>query len=488
MNTLKRPSLTLLVINVQCLESGLSAQHTFSEMGGSIGSLTSMDWCLTDINRVISSEHCKIVVLDGAYCLKDISGITYINGAHRPLGKDQLARLNHKDEITIGPYLLRVLFGSGNEIEEQYGTLDSLFTSQCEDLLADLEFKSETDIETDVADIDPMNALDELLGSTELNKNRLIEHCPNSMVQGQQSLVLENDLTLKKMTSTPQSDCDYKMTSSIRLKKILGFELGKSKYSQTSESVAYPISAQQTPLNNNERNVSEGLIMDEKILDLLEEEVAKSIQPQTEAFNHRNAQPNHLITGPILEGLGVDLTHEHNMAQMHLLSQEMGESLQACVRGLLALHQQVSEGHFGTLNRNLQPIEDNPLRLGLSYEETIKTLYDTDKSLVHLSAPSAIAESLKTVRFHNEAMQFAITDALSQILNAFSPEVMLRRFYHYKRCTDTTQASTDEWAWEMYCNYYKELTSNRQSGFDKLFWEIFEQSYDRKIREKQREL
>ena len=107
---------------------------------------------------------------------------------------------------------------------------------------------------------------------------------------------------------------------------------------------------------------------------------------------------------------------------------------------------------------------------------------------MHLSAPAAIAESLKTVRDHNEAMQHATADALSQILTAFSPEVMLRRFHHYKRTTDTTQTTSDEWAWKMYCNYYRELTSNRQRGFEKLFWEIFEQSYDRKIREKQREL
>lgn len=234
--------------------------------------------------------------------------------------------------------------------------------------------------------------------------------------------------------------------------------------------------------------------MDEKVLDLLEEEVAKSFQPQLEKSAYSTmhtsstSQANHLVTGPILEGLGVDLSDENDMNRMHLLSQELGESLQACVRGLLDLHQQVSESRFGTLNRNLQPIEDNPLRLGLSYEKTIRTLYDADKSVVHLSAPAAIAESLKTVRDHNEAMQFATSEALSQILNAFSPQVMLRRFHHYKRNSDTTQTSTDAWAWNMYCSYYQELTSNRQRGFEKLFWEIFEQAYDRKIREKQLEL
>ncbi len=103
---------------------------------------------------------------------------------------------------------------------------------------------------------------------------------------------------------------------------------------------------------------------------------------------HRSStsQANHLVTGPIFEGLFVDLSDENDMNRMHLLSLELGESLQACVRGLHDLHQQVCESRFGTLNRNLQPIEDNPLRLGHSYEETIRTLYDADKSVVHLSA------------------------------------------------------------------------------------------------------
>ncbi|WP_182033505.1 type VI secretion system-associated FHA domain protein TagH [Vibrio diabolicus] len=489
MNKPKLPSLTLLVTNAQRLESGLSAQYTWKETGGIIGAATTSEWRLTDSDGQVSSEHCEVVVLDGAYCLKDICGSTYVNGAHLPLGKGQLARLNHKDEVSIGPYQLRILFGNANEVEEQHGSLDALFTSQDEDLLSDLAYEEEPELESEGIDADPLNALDELMGSQEANENRLIEPDPEQRELPKQSLVPDEDLGLPEVAFTPQADSEYEMTSSIRLKKILGFGFNKLKPSNKEERINVSQSvAQPTQLNKNDSNVSEGFTMDEKVLDLLEEEVAKSIQPQTETFNQSNTQTNHLITGPMLDGLGVDLSHEDNMARMHLLSQEMGESLQACVRGLLDLHQQVSEGRFGTLNRNLQPIEDNPLRLGLSYEETVKTLYDADKSLVHLSAPAAIAESLKTVRDHNEAMQHATADALSQILTAFSPEVMLRRFHHYKRTTDTTQTTSDEWAWKMYCNYYRELTSNRQRGFEKLFWEIFEQSYDRKIREKQREL
>ncbi|MFG0605355.1 type VI secretion system-associated FHA domain protein TagH [Vibrio mimicus] len=494
MNSVTLPSLTLLVTNAQHLESGLSAQHTWTSAGGIIGASPAAQWRLVDAQGRVKPVHCEVVMVDGAYCLKDNCGDTYVNGADMPLGLGQMARLGHKDEINIGPYRLRVLFGNAIEVEEQYGSLDALFASAQEDLLADFELDAEPEAVALPPNADPLLALDSIMGAQD-SANSLIETPKTeSQPSTQSSLVPQDNLVLQNADFTPQADSEYEMTSSIRLKKILGF--AKATFSKQTKPEA-PSVASTTPIshyNSSESNVSEGFTMDEKVLDLLEEEVAKSIQPQLEksAYSNLNTtatnHANHLVTGPILDGLGVDLSDEHDMERMHLLSQELGESLQACVRGLLDLHQQVSESRFGTLNRNLQPIEDNPLRLGLSYEETIRTLYDADKSVVHLSAPAAIAESLKTVRDHNEAMQFATSEALSQILNAFSPQVMLRRFHHYKRSSDATQTSTDAWAWNMYCSYYQELTSNRQRGFEKLFWEIFEQAYDRKIREKQLEL
>ncbi|HHY0626831.1 TPA: type VI secretion system-associated FHA domain protein, partial [Vibrio parahaemolyticus] len=72
-------------------------------------------------------------------------------------------------------------------------------------------------------------------------------------------------------------------------------------------------------------------------------------------------------------------------------------------------------------------------------------------------------------------------------LVAFSPEVLLRRFSQYRRATEPHSQETGSWAWQMYNDYYQELTSFRQQGFEKLYWEIFEQAYDQKIREMQRE-
>ncbi|MBF9003341.1 MULTISPECIES: type VI secretion system-associated FHA domain protein TagH [Vibrio] len=495
MNKTTSPSLTLLVTNVQLLESGLTAQSTWTESGGTIGSDTFATWRLKDSQNKVRAVHCELVMIDGAFCIKDRCGETYVNGSHMPLGLNQLAKLEHKDEVGVGPYQLRVLMGTTVD-EPTVGSLDTMFTDGEVDLLADATEDEEERTEETRVDADPLLALDAVKTRTEETESLIDDPVPE-VNEESDSIVPEDNLVLNELNYTPQADSEYEMTSSISLKRILGFGSRKKEAKKIAENQSHAEPIPQSHYNDTTlNNVSEGSPMDDKVLDLLEEEVAKSFQSEQAETQHQSNETSvsptgsskHLLTGPMLQGLGVDISDDNDMKRMHMLSEEMGESLQACVKGLLDLHQQVSEGRFGTMNRNLQPIEDNPLRLGLSYEETVRTMYDSNKSLVHLSAPAAISESLKNVRDHNDAMQHATSEALTQILAAFSPEVLLRRFQHYRRNTDAHASNDQAWAWDMYCNYYKELTSNRQRGFEKLFWEIFEQAYDKKIREKQLEL
>ncbi|WCP68026.1 type VI secretion system-associated FHA domain protein TagH [Vibrio tubiashii] len=492
METTETLNLNLLVINAQKLESGLTALMQWDAEGGVIGSSSASTWTLKDSSGRIYPQHCEIVMFDGAFCLRDLCGETYINGTEMPVGKGLLAKLVHKDQIQIGPYEIRVALGD-LEDDSATGSLTSLFETTNYDLLSDQELDIEQDDNNEQAEnAEPLAALDELMATNE--EESLIDDDTSRTVEElePQGLVPEEDLTLRDPNFTVQADSDNEISSSMTLKRILSFGFGsktqpKQKSEKSQQQVFNSDRAVELESQQTTNNDSEGFQMDEQTLDLLEEEVAKSIQPEQATVNSPATTGGHLLTGPMLHGLGANVNHTDDIERMHMLSQEMGESLQACIQGILDLHQQVSKGRFGTLNRNLQPIEDNPLRLGLSYEETIKTLYDSEKSAVHLSAPAAIEESLKNVQAHNEAMQHATGEALTQILGAFSPQVLLRRFQNYKRSHQDISQNSDEWAWNMYCNYYQELTSHRQQGFEKLFWEIFEQAYDKKIREKQLE-
>lgn len=187
---------------------------------------------------------------------------------------------------------------------------------------------------------------------------------------------------------------------------------------------------------------------------------------------------SHLLA-PLMRGLGQTLTLEDARQQREML-EEMGKSLRAMVEGLLALQRE--QGALA--DTHLRPIEDNPLRLGLDYADTLPLLFADGKSPVHLSAPAAVAEVLNNVRVHQAANQQAISVALETILQAFSPAALLDRFAHYRRSGEQ-EVVDDGWAWDMYQHYYRELTSVRQQGFQKLFQQVYAQAYDRAVRQQQ---
>lgn len=59
------------------------------------------------------------------------------------------------------------------------------------------------------------------------------------------------------------------------------------------------------------------------------------------------------------------------------------------------------------------------------------------------------------------------------MLEAFSPQSLLRRFVQYRRSHELRRELDDAGAWEMYRHYYAELASDRQQGFAMLFNEVY---------------
>ncbi|WED24553.1 type VI secretion system-associated FHA domain protein TagH [Vibrio sp. JC009] len=432
--------LTMYVMNVQELGAGLCAHSQWSGERGVVGSQHTAFWLLKDKGNQIKPEHCELVLCDGEYCLKDISGETFINSSHMPLGIGNMVKLSHKDELKIGPYIIRVLLGQDYEHESHQGSLLNLVGDKGADsLLADAEHGDLCEC-VHVSTTEPARDIDPL---AVIERDRAIMAQESSDVSENQ--LLAGEQSRSELEYTPQADSGAEISSFMDLSKI---QPGSSKE----------------------------LLVNKTKLDLLEQEMASG-----------SAGCNHLLSAPIFDGLGVRLEQANDVQDIQLLSSELGQSLKVCISGLLGLHQDFSSGRFGSINKNLQPIEDNPLRMGKSYQETVQTMFGAEKSQVHLSAPSALEESIKNISEHNEAVQYAISEALSYLLTRFSPEILLRRFNQYERENRGHANSSESWPWQMYCNYYQELTSNHQQGFEKLFWEIFEQAYDRKIRDKQLE-
>lgn len=186
----------------------------------------------------------------------------------------------------------------------------------------------------------------------------------------------------------------------------------------------------------------------------------------------------HLAVTPLLRGMDCPLTINNSQDADEFL-EEAGRALQAAIKGLLNLQQQQNS----LSDKHLRPLEDNPLRLDMDYATALNVMFAEGKSPVHLAAPAAIAESLRNIRHHEEANKAAICEALRVMLDAFSPQNLLRRFVQYRRSHELRQSLDDAGAWQMYSHYYDELASSRQQGFEMLFNEVYAQVYDRVLRE-----
>ncbi|MFM5523613.1 type VI secretion system-associated FHA domain protein TagH [Aeromonas jandaei] len=399
--------LSLVVLNSEQLDGRQQVQYRFDEMGGTLGASEQDDWQLKDRLGAVLPAHARVELNDGRFCLCDLSGQTYINGATSPIGRARKVHLEQGDELIVGPFRLRAYLGAITPEQSLHQVLGTQPAEQLDEWLAGEEPTAGV--------ADPRHlAVDPLLA---LQQERAINPLAESRMQAELH---------------PQPEMD-------------------------SLSLA-PFSAVENTMN-------------QEFLDMPTIENHPDFMPQEGV--------DHVALTPLMRGLGQNLQLE-DTRQAHDMLEEMGKTMRAMVEGLL----QLQNDQAALADKHLRPIEDNPLRLGLGYDETLAVLFAEQKSPVHLSAPAAVAESLQNVRIHHVANQQAISAALDSILQAFSPEALLGRFEQYRRSGAPGMAD-EGWAWNMYQHYYRELTSARQQGFDKLFHQVYAQAYDQAVRQQQ---
>lgn len=103
--------LSLVVLNSEQLDGHSQVQHQFDHDGGTLGAAAHDDWVLTDRLGAVLPSHARIDLHDGRFCLCDLSGQTFINGATTPVGRSRKVYLEQGDELLIGPFRLRVYLG-----------------------------------------------------------------------------------------------------------------------------------------------------------------------------------------------------------------------------------------------------------------------------------------------------------------------------------------------------------------------------------------
>lgn len=402
--------LSLVVLNSEQLDGNQQGQYRFDEMGGTLGASEQDDWQLRDRLGAVMPAHARVERQDGRFCLCDLSGQTYINGATSPIGRARKVYLEQGDELVIGPFRLRAYLGAISAEQSLQQVLGTRPAEQLDEWLSGDERISQPMEASSALAVDPL-------------------------------LALQHEHSALTPLVDPRRQADFSLQPDMEHPSLS------------------PFSAAENTMN-------------QEFLDM------PTIENHPD-YAHPLEGVDHVALTPLMRGLGQPLQLQDTQ-QAHDMLEEMGKTVRAMVEGLL----QLQSDQAALADKHLRPIEDNPLRLGLDYDETLAVMFAEQKSPVHLTAPAAVAESLRNVRIHHVANQQAIGAALDSILQAFSPEALLGRFEHYRR-TGTPGMADEGWAWNMYQHYYRELTSARQQGFDKLFHQVYAQAYDQAVRQQQ---
>ncbi|WP_372437204.1 type VI secretion system-associated FHA domain protein TagH [Pseudomonas chlororaphis subsp. aureofaciens] len=446
--------LALVVDNPQALQKGSQPRHIFDTAGGTIGA-RGADWILHDRSDRVLPIHCEIRHEDGRFFVIDRSGQTRVNDQSDPLGMLISVQLRSADKIHIGPYRLTVNLDdeahtlpdpsrhlAEHEVDELLGVpskdyLDSLpndngdlppLSANAQPMSAWSEFEALSEPPPPQGQLDPLQALEQA------------DH-PHSALQGNGSRLDSSHYGQTPLAA--QADL-----SATRFEAITGAPL--HAFGDSLMSGQHPSSTASAAANQ-----------------WLQDHYAQGGDAAG-------------LVAPLVEGLGAPVGALDAYAA-HTLLFEAGTTLAALIRGLGELNQATSGQRLALAKRTLQPIEDNPLRLGQNYPETVRALFSSDRSLVHLSPTAAVEESLEQIRQQQSAMLKAVAAGLGALLQAFAPDQLERRFARY-RSGQQGQALHGDHAWQMYRHYFEELNSSRQQGFDKLFWEVFDQAYDQALR------
>ncbi len=441
--------IALVVVNPQALQHGSTPRHRFDISGGTIGS-HGASWTLVDKAGRVLPLHCEIRHSDGAFCVIDRSGRTQVNDARDPLGVMVGARLSDGDVLHIGPYEIAVHLDDARHampdasrhlaqydvseiLNERRDGPDALpadryaFDRAGGTPAADEVFQALAAPRDAHADLDPLRALD-AAGQPAPSLSRF-------QADGE---------ALPHLTPFAPTQPDLASTRHAAIAGTPKIISGDLRMSQSREPT-----------------------------------LSDSAWTGTA---HEAAGDSSQTASALLQGLGVTLDGLDAHAT-HTLLLEAGQALAAAIRGIGALYDTTGApaSRMAMNALTLQPIEDNPLRLGQSYPDTVRAMFSRERSVVHLSPLAAVEETMSQLKAHQAAVVKGIEAGLEALLQAFSPELLMRRFRRYQPEEDA-HGDPSDWAWRMYTHYYEELSSARQSGFEKLFWEIFAQAYECALR------
>ncbi len=163
---------------------------------------------------------------------------------------------------------------------------------------------------------------------------------------------------------------------------------------------------------------------------------------------------------------------------------DIAMTLRTAIAGINGFYSDQLSGNTGAAmaRANVHAIEDNPLRFSKDANEALRVMF-LERHDVHLAPQAAVRDSLDQMELHNSSIRQSVDEGLENLLHAFEPENLERRFASYRRKDeDMDEVARDAWYWRTYKAYIQEMSNQRQQGLSRLFWEVFQNAYQEQMR------
>jgi len=444
--------------NVHEAVPSLPVSFVFSQRGGLIGSADDATWCVQDVTGKVPEIAARIVVMDGHFTIERVSDARIrINDAKSPIPRGRPVVLSDKDRVDIERLHCSVAIGDRNYGPAKQAGIHAMVGADDgreDGLVLDGVYAECRTVDTKPAVMSATDPLDVL----EEKASRPGRVDP-------MTVFAEND-------RRSESESELLLRSGVEQREISENRGTVSDDADRHFSAMPNVRVQRDRYGFEER------------VEAMED---KHATPDVDAVSVDLGHPvDHVALRPLARSLGIHLGEMSTEEANRVLS-DIGGSLRAALDGLNRIYRTRStrSGNFPLATMHLHALEDNPIRFCSDTDETLHAFF-SKRGPVHLSAPSAMQESLDHLNGHQASTENGIDRALDAVLAALLPKALERRFRAYDTAgVPEDSEAYDAWCWRMYRAYFSELRSQRQQGLQMLFWEVFSNEYHAAMRREQ---
>lgn len=482
------------------------ANHSFNQQGGTFGRADNNSWQLPDPDKFLSSCHCEIVWISGAYYLVDRStNGTFLNDSPEPIGRGVKSHLNNGDIFEIGDYRFSV------SIIENTATLsvDPFSSGKPSDSIFDSPYVSRPDFEGAPLFEQPLDPLAIWDKALKVPQPRSIPTVASFNANASLDDIFGNEPIHSQPDFAPV-DLSQNMDQAMAWPEVSRENLIPADWEDDFSDLGLaPFSEMQIPSPGqltDARIIPATQAMDVVVpkpygnhLPFTERPAAiepiispspRPIEPSTPPPTNPKVMPTALpvqqstvsdADSTFIHALGLDAARltETEIKELIVMSGQLMREITEGMMGVLRSRTSI-KNEFRMNVTTIQPVENNPLKFSVSVDDALENMF-LKKSNAYKKPIDAFREGFQEIAEHQIAMIGGIRQGFERMMERFNPENLEKNFSKQGR-TGMIPGMQKAKCWNNYADYYAGFTDNMESSFQHLFGSDFVSAYEDQLR------